>query len=46
MNCKHCNKGFSCGCQKTNVNGAVVDKTCAADYQLTFKENQLKQENG
>lgn len=33
MNCKQCNKGFSCGCQKaTAPDGSVVHKTCLNDY--------------
>jgi hypothetical protein len=33
MNCKQCNKGFSCGCQKTTApDGSVVHKTCLTDY--------------
>lgn len=34
MSCKQCNKGFTCGCQKTTANdGAVVHKTCLTEYQ-------------
>jgi hypothetical protein len=34
MNCKHCEKPFSCGCQKATANdGAVVHKTCLTTYQ-------------
>ena len=33
MNCAECNKGFSCGCQKTKAaDGRVVHKTCKAKY--------------
>jgi hypothetical protein len=33
MNCKHCNKGFSCGCQKaTAPDGSVVHKSCLTEY--------------
>jgi len=34
MTCKQCNKGFTCGCQKTTANdGSVVHKTCLTQYQ-------------
>lgn len=33
-NCKHCGKGFSCGCQKTKAkDGAIVHKSCKAAYE-------------
>lgn len=33
MNCAHCNKAFTCGCQKTvAANGQTVHKSCLADY--------------
>jgi len=33
-NCKHCGKGFSCGCQKTKAkDGAIVHKTCKIAYE-------------
>ncbi len=33
MACKNCNKGFSCGCQKTKANdGSTVHKTCLKAY--------------
>jgi len=33
MNCAQCNKGFTCGCQKTKAeNGRIVHKTCLKDY--------------
>ena len=33
MNCAHCNKGFSCGCQKTKAaNNETVHKACATVY--------------
>tara|TARA_R110000851_G_scaffold96345_8_gene209128 strand:+ start:6065 stop:6250 length:186 start_codon:yes stop_codon:yes gene_type:complete len=33
MNCTHCNKGFSCGCQKTKAaNGRIVHKGCLKEY--------------
>lgn len=38
MNCKHCNKGFSCGCQKaTAPDGAVVHKSCLTEYLAAKK---------
>jgi hypothetical protein len=34
MNCKHCNKGFTCGCQKTKASdGTIVHKTCLKEYE-------------
>jgi hypothetical protein len=34
MICKQCNKGFTCGCQKTTANdGSVVHKSCLTGYQ-------------
>jgi hypothetical protein len=33
--CAHCNKPFSCGCQKiTALDGKTVHKTCKPDYDL------------
>lgn len=33
MSCKHCKKGFSCGCQKTKAtDGSVVHKSCLTNY--------------
>jgi hypothetical protein len=33
MNCAHCNKGFTCGCQKTKASdGQTVHKTCVTAY--------------
>ncbi len=33
MKCTHCNKGFSCGCQKTKgANGRIVHKACLKEY--------------
>jgi hypothetical protein len=33
MNCAKCNKGFTCGCQKTKAaDGKIVHKTCLKDY--------------
>jgi hypothetical protein len=33
MNCAHCNKGFSCGCQKTKAaDGQTVHKGCVTEY--------------
>ncbi len=34
MNCKECNKGFTCGCQKTKASdGTIVHKTCLKTYE-------------
>jgi hypothetical protein len=34
MNCKQCNKGFTCGCQKTKASdGSTVHKTCLKEYE-------------
>ena len=34
MNCKQCNKSFSCGCQKTKAfDGSIVHKTCVKAYE-------------
>lgn len=36
MTCKHCNRGFTCGCQKTKANdGNTVHKTCVKVYNGT-----------
>jgi len=33
MNCSHCSKPFTCGCQKHVVNnGVIVHKTCLTEY--------------
>jgi hypothetical protein len=33
MNCAHCNKGFTCGCQKTKAaDNKTVHKTCLTVY--------------
>jgi len=35
-NCGYCNKGFSCGCQKTKAkDGTVVHKTCKQAYEAS-----------
>jgi hypothetical protein len=32
--CTHCNKPFSCGCQKTKAtDGQIVHKTCRGEYE-------------
>lgn len=43
MNCKYCNKGFSCGCQKTTINGVLLHKTCVKNYEKAAQSNQLNQ---
>lgn len=40
MNCKHCNKPFTCGCQKINVNGITVHKTCKTEWEAKQKNLQ------
>jgi len=38
MNCKKCNKAFSCGCQKTKASdGSTVHKSCLSEYETTLK---------
>jgi hypothetical protein len=38
MNCASCNKGFSCGCQKTKAaDGKTVHKTCVTEYNNKIK---------
>jgi|TARA_B110000908_G_C10078967_1_gene368665 hypothetical protein len=32
MNCAHCNKAFTCGCQKLIVEGITIHKTCKNEY--------------
>ncbi len=33
MKCAYCNKGFSCGCQKTKApDGQTVHKSCLSAY--------------
>jgi len=39
--CKHCNKSFSCGCQKTKAsNGVIVHKTCLKQYEEALKNSK------
>lgn len=45
MNCKHCNKPFSCGCQKTSVNGIIIHKTCKAEWEEKQKKLQKLSSN-
>jgi hypothetical protein len=43
MNCKHCGKPFSCGCQKTTaIDGSVVHKTCLTAYQNKISNTVAK----
>jgi hypothetical protein len=43
MNCKKCNKTFSCGCQKTKASdGATVHKACKSEYEATLKVENAK----
>ena len=40
MACKNCNKGFSCGCQKTKAkDGSTVHKTCLKQYNEKIANN-------
>jgi|TARA_R100000742_G_C4277084_1_gene98654 hypothetical protein len=32
-NCAHCNRQFTCGCQKATVEGVAVCKTCVTNYK-------------
>ena len=44
MTCVNCNKGFSCGCQKTKAaDGKTVHKTCLNEYNsnLNVKYDSL-----
>jgi hypothetical protein len=44
MNCPSCNKGFSCGCQKTKAkDGKTVHKTCLTEYnsKINTSSNSL-----
>jgi len=42
MKCAHCNKGFSCGCQKTKAtNGQTVHKGCLSQYNTSIKNNVI-----
>ena len=37
MNCVNCNKGFTCGCQKTKAkDGKTVHKACLTAYNGKF----------
>lgn len=40
MNCVHCNKRFTCGCQKTKAaDGKTVCKTCLSSYNKSNTNN-------
>ena len=44
MNCAQCNKGFSCGCQKTKAaDNKTVHKACLTAYnnKVNVKSNPL-----
>jgi hypothetical protein len=44
MNCAQCNKGFSCGCQKTKAaDSKTVHKTCLTAYnnKINVKSDPL-----
>ena len=55
MNCKHCGKKFTCGCQKTTASdGSVVHKSCLTAYNNKINKtvpkadtlsNQIKKAN-
>jgi hypothetical protein len=39
MKCVSCNKGFSCGCQKTKAkDGSTVHKSCLSKYNGTINQ--------
>lgn len=43
MKCKHCDKAFTCGCQKTQAsNGATVHKTCVKEYNAKIEKTLVK----
>lgn len=41
--CAHCNRQFTCGCQKANVDGIIVCKTCVTNYKQS-KASQVRQD--
>lgn len=44
MKCASCNKGFSCGCQKTKAkDGKTVHKSCLTNYnsKINVSTNKL-----
>jgi hypothetical protein len=46
MNCASCNKGFSCGCQKTKAkDGNTVHKSCLSKYNSTLSVSSNKLTN-
>jgi len=43
-NCAHCNKRFTCGCQKASLgNGVIVCKQCKAKANATSTNNINKE---
>ena len=38
MNCAHCNKPFTCGCQKTQVDWVTIHKTCRTSFAANKAE--------
>ena len=43
-NCAHCNKRFTCGCQKASLgNGVIVCKQCKAKANSTSTNNINKE---
>ena len=43
-NCAHCNRQFTCGCQKAYVEGTAVCKTCVANYKQIKKSQDPTRE--
>ena len=46
MKCSYCNKGFSCGCQKTRAaNGKTVHKQCLGRYNMSTKNKPVNSDS-
>ena len=46
MKCAHCNKGFSCGCQKAKAtNGQTVHKGCLNQYNASSKSKSINSDS-
>lgn len=46
MKCNHCNKGFSCGCQKAKASdGQTVHKGCLSQYNTTSKNKIINNDS-
>tara|TARA_R100000544_G_scaffold35211_1_gene22419 strand:- start:1469 stop:1663 length:195 start_codon:yes stop_codon:yes gene_type:complete len=44
-NCAHCNRQFTCGCQKAYVEGIAVCKTCVPNYKQIKKSESSQDPN-